>query len=94
MDNVTDDKHRAIVPRSALTPDVSMSSCFVFPIHAVVKQTPVLVFYIIQSICWKFSSKCLSEGRNGIELKTIRSLARRSNQLEQRRHKVSKNKNG
>ena len=55
--------------------------------YAVVKPTPVLPFHTTQRACWEISVKCLSQGPNdvmpntGIEPATLRSLARRSNQL-------------
>ena len=46
----------------------TMSACFLifFPVYAVVKQTSVLVFHTIQSICKEISVKCLSEGHNSV----------------------------
>ena len=51
------------------------------------KQTPVLSFHTTQRACKEISVKCLSLGHNDvepntdIETATLRSLARRSNQL-------------
>ena len=70
-----------------------MSVCFLFrfyfffPVYAIVKQTPVLSSTLHNESVRKFSVKRLFQEHNdvvlnaGIKPATLRSLARRSNQL-------------